>query len=167
MFIPLNIYFKRLTDALENVVAPEIESDHVRGQVFAVVELIRQIIDRIEYKQDLINQEIELGRNTIGQIADALVDAGVDAPAEIAEFIQSFEEGKAGKGIPLRNKTDEMVCAAMEAFHRNMDKMNPEVAEKTDAAIRENMFKLIGRELGLMKPPMIEKISRSKREKKQ
>ena len=72
MFINLNVYFRRIIEALENVVAPEIESDHVRGQVFAIVDLIRQITDRVEYKPALIAKDIELGMDSIKRLTRQL-----------------------------------------------------------------------------------------------
>lgn len=163
MFISPGVYFKRLTDALENVVAPEIESDYVRGQVFAVVDLIRQLIDRIEYKQELITQEIQITSDSVKKMLEALEQAGCDVPDELRLFTTSLEGGSIGKGLALRNKTDEIFCKALELFHQNLDKMPPETAKEVDKAIRDNIMKVVGRDLGLMKPPMIEKISRSKR----
>lgn len=163
MFISPAVYFKRLTDALENVVAPEIESDYVRGQVFAIVDLIRQLVDRIEYKQELIAQEIQITSDSIKRMIKALTEANCAIPEEIKQFISSLEDGSAGKSLAVRNKTDEMFCKALELFHGNLGKIPPETAKEVDKAIRDNILKVVGRDLGLLKPPMIEKISRSKR----
>lgn len=163
MFITLAIYFKRLTDALENVVAPEIESDYVRGQAFAIVDLIRQLIDRVEYKQELIVQEIQITSDSIKKMIEALKQVGCAIPDEIQQFMISLMDASSRKNLAMRNKTDEMFCKVFELFHQNLDKIPPETSKAVDKAIRDNIMKVIGRDLGLMKPPMIEKISRSKR----
>lgn len=160
MFISTNVYFRRIMDALENVIAPEVESDHVRGQVFAVVDLINQISDRVEYKHDHIEDDIKQGSKMIMQIAEALSEAGGQTPEEIEAFLKAFDEGSAGRGLALRKKVEETLCAAIDYFHENKNKMESNAAEKLDSDIRQHIFKNAGRDLGLMKPPMIEKISR-------
>jgi hypothetical protein len=47
---PLATIVERINRALENVVAPEVKSTIVRGQLFAVVELLNQLPGRFEYK---------------------------------------------------------------------------------------------------------------------
>ena len=99
MFVNTNVYFGRITDALEKVVAPEIESDEVRGQVFAVISLIQQVSGMIEYKHDLIEQEIKEGSDIVKNILRAVEGAGIEAPEEIGEFLEKLDEGKAGGGL--------------------------------------------------------------------
>ena len=61
MFMSVEAYLKRLTSALENTIAPELESDQTRGQVFAVIGLLDQLATRIEYKPGLLAEEIDAG----------------------------------------------------------------------------------------------------------
>jgi hypothetical protein len=163
MFISTDLYLKRIMHTLEQVVAPEIESDNVRGQVFAIIDLIKQFTDRIEYKQSLITQEIDIGHQLIKRILNTIEPAGCPAPEELRAFLKELDEGAAARNIPLRNRVDEMFCVALNLFHDNSNKLDAAAAKELDAAIREGIMKIAGRDLGLLKPPMIEKISRSKR----
>ena len=158
MFVNTNVYFGRITDALEKVVAPEIESDEVRGQVFAVISLIQQVSGMIEYKHDLIEQEIKEGSDIVKNILRAVEGAGIEAPEEIGEFLEKLDEGKAGGGLTLRNKVDEMLCMAIDCLRDNRGGI--EAYKEVDKMVRDYIYKIAGRDLGFMKPPMIEKISR-------
>ena len=72
MFINTEEYLRRITHTLEHVVAPLIESDFGRGQLLSAVFLLDQLTDRIDYKAELIQQEIETGCETIRKIVDAI-----------------------------------------------------------------------------------------------
>jgi len=163
MFISTDLYLKRLMNTLEQVIAPEIESDHVRGQVFAVIDLLKQLSDRVEYKQFIISQDIEIGRDLIQRILDAFEGAGCATPDDLRAYIGQMDNGAAGKGLALRTKVEEMLCAALNYFHDNINKLDGNAAKELDRVIREGITKIAGRDLTMMKPPMIEKISRSKR----
>lgn len=164
MFISTNLYLTRLNEALEKVIAPEVESDEVRGQVFAVISLIEQFMGRIEYKHDFIEQEIDSGVSVLKRVIEATGEAGLDMPAQIGEFLQKLDDGKAGAGLALCDKVDEMLCIAIDLLHGNRDKVNS--YKEVDKDIRDHIFRMAGRDMGLMKPPMIEKISRPEKLKK-
>jgi len=164
MFMSTNLYLSRLNEALENVIAPEVESDEARGQVFAVISLIEQFMGRIEYKHDFIEQEIGSGVNVLKRVIEAAGEAGLDTPAEIGEFLQKLDDGKAGSGLALCDKVDEMACMAIDFLHDNRQKVGS--YKEVDKMIRDHIFKMSGRDMGLMKPPMIEKISRPEKLKK-
>jgi len=163
MFMTTDLYLKRITQALEKVVAPEIESDHVRGQVYAVVNLIEQLAEKIEYKPDLIAQEIQMGCETIRQAVATVGKAAGETPAELQAFLQELDRSGPGQGLGFRNRVEEMLCQAIDFFYAQRGRMEPAAAAEVDGRIRDHITKLTTRDLGLMKPPNIEKISRSKR----
>ncbi|HUT56091.1 MAG TPA: hypothetical protein VM658_22055 [bacterium] len=154
-------YLRRLMQTLEKVVAPEIESDQVRGQLYAVVDLINQLSAKIEYKPGIIGQDIKDGREIMKTLLSAMESAGIETPAELSAFFSELES--AAPALPLKFKTEEMVCATLDHFHARKDKLGQAGAAALDKKIREYLLKITTRDLGLMKPPMLEKISRSKR----
>lgn len=165
MFISTELYFSRLIHTLEHVIAPEIESDRVRGQVFAVIDLIQQLADRIEYKHELVMQDIEMGSDMIRRIVRAVEEAEGDAPEELRAFLKKLDEGSAGSGLVLRQKVEEMLCLAIDFFHDDRSRMEPAAAGEVDSQIRDYIWKITGRDLGLMKPPLLDQISRPKKGK--
>jgi hypothetical protein len=60
-----------------------------------------------------------------------------------------------------------MVCLTLDHFHASKSQLGQAGATALDKKIRDYLLKVTTRDLGLMKPPMLEKISRSKRPEKE
>ena len=161
MFMSTDLYLKRITQALDKVVAPEIESDRVRGQVFAVINLIEQLAEKIEYKPALIQQEIEMGSETFRRVVQAVEKGVGDVPKDLQAFLQELD--RSGQGLGFRDRVEEMLCQAIDFFYAHRGRLEPAAALEVDGLIRGYITKITTRDLGLLKPPNIEKISRSKR----
>jgi len=166
MFVSTDVYLKRLTNTLEKLIAPEIEDDFARGQVFAVIDLINQLSGRIEYKRDMIEQDITGGVGMIKKILEAVKNGGGGEDTGLEEFVRSVESGEQAVGLPLRAATEEKVCEAIAYLHENKAKMDPAGYAAIDQELRDFITKTTIRDLGMSRPPLIEKISRSQREKK-
>jgi hypothetical protein len=152
-------YFKRLQLALDQVVAPEIEDDHVRGQLYAVSELLAQLAGKLEFKQELIAVEIAETDKTLRELTDGLRAAGVAIPPELIASdapVRKFD-------LDLLQGAEARLCAAMDLFHEHRNRLDPATAGRLDQALRQYLTKTATREMGLMKPPQLDKISRSKR----
>ncbi|RJP16111.1 MAG: hypothetical protein C4520_19035 [Candidatus Abyssobacteria bacterium SURF_5] len=160
---PFEIYVNRINDILEHVIAPEIESDYIRGQVFAVIELLSQLQGRIEHRHDFIVQDIESGRETIRMLISALSTAGVPVPADICGAAQplNFLEMT---GLQLRDERERIertLSKALDIVHeRRSEISDPEAIER---AALEQIQQGIFRDLMLFRPQRFERISRSKR----
>jgi len=161
MFMSTDLYLKRITQALDKVVAPEIESDRVRGQVFAVINLIEQLAEKIEYKPALIQQEIEMGSETFRRVVQAVEKGVGDVPKDLQAFLQELD--RSGQGLGFRDRVEEMLCQAIDFFYAHRGRLEPAAALEVDGLIRGYITKITTRDLGLLKPPNIEKTSRSKR----
>ena len=161
MFMTVEAYLKRLTAALENTIAPEIESDRTRGQVFAVINLLDQLAARIEYKPGLLAEEIDDGAALAREVAAA---AGGPSPA-LAAFFREAETQGAGRDLSALARADEMLSLAIEEFFAAGDRLNGADRAATDQRIRDHLARFATRDLGLTKPPNFEKVSRSKRGK--
>jgi hypothetical protein len=165
MYVSTDVYIKRINHTLEKVVAPEVESDHARGQVFAVINLLEQLASMIEYKRELFAQELMMGKQALDEIAGALSGAGVELPEDIQSFIAEFDS-KADADLAACGRMDKMISAGIELLRERKDKMDGENADRVDKKVRGYITKLATRDLGLLKPPAIDKISRPEKYKK-
>lgn len=161
MWMSTDAYLRRLMQTLEKVVAPEIESDQVRGQLYAVVDLINQLSSKIEYKPGIVGQDVKDGGEIMKTLLDAMQSAGIPTPPELSAFLSELES--AAPALPLKFKTEEMVCSALDHFHAHKHELGQAGTAALDQKIRDYLLKVTTRDIGLMKPPMLEKISRSKR----
>ena len=84
MDTPFPSIVDRLNHTLENVIAPEIDSPIVRGQLFAVVEILNQIQGRFDYRHDFMIQDIQVGGQMLATVIEALNKAGVAVPEAIS-----------------------------------------------------------------------------------
>jgi len=163
MFMATDAYLKRLTHALEFIIAPEIESDAARGQVFAVIDLLNQLMGRIEYKPDLIASDVAANSEMIKRIVQGLEGAAAAVPEEISAFLKEVESVPGPKNLGQRARSEEILCRAIVLLHEHRQKLGAASGQELDRALREHILKVATRDLGLMKPPLLEKISRSKR----
>jgi len=165
MFMTIDMYLKRLTHALEKVIAPEIENDQVRGQVFAVINLLDQLGTRIEYKPGLIKEDIESNRLTANEIIKRMNESGVKPPPDLNTLLSDLEKSESFD-LKRRAFSEEALSMAIEFFFRERSGMDPTTVSAIDKLVRGHLTKISTRDLGLTKPPNFDKISRSKREEK-
>jgi len=163
MWMKPEAYLRRLQTTLEQVVAPEIEDDAVRGQLYAVVDLLNQLGGKIEYKRDLIAVEVAAGRAMLERVLAEMERAGADSPAELSAFVRELGAGTRPVELKLQREVEEKLCRAIDHFHAHKDKLGPELALRLDRELRDYMLKAATREMGQVKPPQLERISRSKR----
>lgn len=159
MDIPLTCIVERINHTLENVVAPEIESPIIRGQLFAVVELLNQLQGRFEARHDFLVQDIQAGRGMLATIHAALKEAGFEQPTEI---------GMAETGAPLlgmsgdrlreeKTRVESAVSAALDLL--NTHRADVADADKVEKAVLEQIGAGILRDLGLFRRQRFDKIS--------
>ena len=91
MFMSTDVYLKRIMHTLEQVVAPEVEDDYARGQVYAAIDLLHQLMDKVNYKNELIRQEIEMGSEAIRQVVRAM-EAVADPPDDLKTFLLELDQ---------------------------------------------------------------------------
>jgi hypothetical protein len=167
MWMKPEAYLKRLQNTLEQVVAPEIEDDAVRGQLYAVVDLLNQLGGKIEYKRDLIAAEINAGQTMLSRLLGEMERAGVASPEALSGFAAELSRGERPFGLNLQQEIEENLCRALDHFHASKNKLGPELTARLDRELRDYMLKTATREMGQLKPPQLERISRSKRPPRQ
>lgn len=162
MFISPQDYLKRITYALEHMVAPQIDSDQARGQLLAAVFLLDQFSDRVEYKQALIKQEIESDCETIRKIVSVCEAKANEVPQDIVVFMEKIEKGAPQPDIKFRDQCDKMLSLAIEYFWACCDKLDAEQVHEAKGLIIKQIMKIGGRNLGLFKPSTSGKLIQTK-----
>lgn len=162
MFMSTEVYLKRIFYTLEHVIAPEVESDFARGQVFAVISLLEQLGSQIEYKRDIIEKDMKTGAGILREVVSALKDAGAEPPSELAKYMDGLESG-GPVSLAARDRLEEMISLAIDFFHEKGSKLESQKASEVDGLVRDFITKTATRDLGLLKPPRIDQISRPKK----
>lgn len=113
--MPLASIVERINLTLESVVAPEIASPIVRGQLFAVVELLNQLPGRFDYRHDFLAEDIVRCREILAYLAEPLAAAGVAAPEEASAAARPVGLGGMS-GDQLREERDRVQTAVSNAL---------------------------------------------------
>jgi hypothetical protein len=158
MFTSTQEYLQRITHSLEHVIAPQIESDYLRGQLLAAVFLLDQLTDRVDYKADLLAQEIEGSCETIRGIVEALDEREGEVPADLRAFASEIDQGGRGADLAFRSRCDQMLCSAIDSFFASRDNFDPASAHAVDGLILGHLAQIAGRDLGMYKPSTSEKL---------
>ena len=158
MFTSTQDYLQRITHSLEHVIAPRIESDYLRGQLLAAVFLLDQLADRVDYKVDLLAQEIEGSCETIRRIVEALDERGGEVPGDLRAFASEIDQGDRGTDLDFRSRCDQTLCSAIDSFFANRDKFDLASAHTMDGLILGHLAQIAARDLGMYKPSTSEKL---------
>ncbi len=162
MFLSTEEYLHRITHALEHVVAPLIESDYARGQLLAAVFLLDQLTDRIEYKADRVEQEIEATCDTIRKIVDALKERAGEVPGDLRAFVEEAGREGAARDLTFRGRCEEMLCSAIDSFYANRKRFDPDSAHDLEGLILGHLTRIASWDLGMFKPSTSQKLLQSK-----
>ncbi len=157
--MPLASIVERINHALENVIAPEIESKIVRGQLFAVVELLNQLPGKYEYRHDLMVQDIQVGKQMLVTLIEALEKAGVETPESISTATREVDL-LGMSGDPLReerSRVETAVSGALDLLDANRSGI-PE-AEKVEKTVLGQLGQNILRDMMLFRRQRFDKIS--------
>ena len=159
METPLTSIVERINRALEFVVAPEVTSPIVRGQLLAVVELLNQLQGRFGYRHDFLVQDIDRAREILAVLVDALAVAGVEIPPEIASAPRSVELlGATEERLRAeRAAAESAVSAALDLLDAHRDAIAD--AGRVEAVVLDRLQPGIQRDLMLFRPPRFDKIS--------
>lgn len=160
MDTPLQRIVERISHTLENVIAPEIASTIVRGQLFAVVEILNQIQERFDYRHDLMFQDIRVGRQMLDTLTAALEAAGVETPEGISAAARESEPAAGASGGELREARTRVEAAVSEALDC-LDAHRARIpgAETVEKTLVGQLGQTILRDMMLFRPQRFDKIS--------
>lgn len=164
MFVSINDYLARIYNTLENVVAPEVESDFVRSQLFAAVALIGSLSKKIEYKKDLILDEINAGMEIIKAISDVLKESGIDIPENTMAFLDEFRENGLAADIKNIDRVNEQFRIALDFLYDRKSEISAEMYVHIDNKVRAYIHDISLRDVGFMPHVSFDKILRAGKE---
>jgi hypothetical protein len=155
----LTTIVERINQTLEDVIAPEIESVIVRGQLFAVVELLNQLQGKYEYRHDLMVQDIQVGRQMLATLIEAFEKAGIETPEVISTATREVDLlGVSGDQLrEVRTGVEAAVSAALDLLDANRSEISE--AEKVEKAVLGRLGQNILRDMMLFRRQRFDKIS--------
>ncbi len=156
---PLATIVERINQTLENVIDPEIESAIVRGQLFAVVELLNQLQGKYEYRHDLMVQDIRVGRQMLATLIEAFEKAGVETPEAISAATREVNLlGMSGDQLrEVRSTVEEAVSAVLDLLNANRSRIDQAVL--VEKAVLGQLGQNILRDMMLFRRQRFDKIS--------
>ena len=151
MTIPVETLIDGLVRTLTEAVLPDVTSRFARGQLFAVVDVLRNLRDRLEVKAALHEAEAVSAAAALERVATAL---GADAAAgRVATALAAAPAAPpAARAAALR----AALVTALEAI----DALPADVAAPARAAIAEHLAAQTMRELAVLKPSLLSEISK-------
>ena len=145
--IPLEALIDGLVRTLMESVLPDVRSRFARGQLYAVIDVLRNLRDRIEPKAALLAAEAESATAALERVA-ALVDAQplADAVAAAAR-------------APLDARVVALRAALVDALAR-IDALPDERAREARAVLNGHLAAQAMRDLVVVKPSLLSEISK-------
>ena len=148
MRIPLERLIDGVVETLRTAVAPAVGSRYARGQLFAAVDVLANLRDRIEEKAALLDAEAASAEAAVAAAADALRAAGLAPPPAVAPA----DDGPAGRAVAAR-------AALVQAIER-LASAPPDVAAPALAAIGGHLAGQALRDLQTFKVSLLNEISK-------
>ena len=151
MTIPVETLIDGLARTLTDAVLPDVTSRFARGQLFAVVDVLRNLRDRLEVKAALHEAEAASAAVALERAAAAL---GADAAARrVATALAAAPAAPpAARAAALR----AALVTALEAI----DVLPEERAAPARAAIAEHLAAQTMRDVAVVKPSLLGEISK-------
>ena len=145
--IPLETLLDGLERTLTASVLPDVGSRFARGQLYAVVDVLRNLRDRIEPKAELLAAEAESAAVALERAA-AVLDA------------QPLREAlAAAAGVPLATRVVALRAALVDALGR-IDALPDDRAREARAAVNAHLAAQAMRDLAVVKPSLLSEISK-------
>ena len=151
MTIPVETLIDGLARTLTDTVLPDVTSRFARGQLFAVVDVLRNLRDRLEVKAALHETEAASAAAALERAAAAL---GREAAA--ARIAGALAAAPAGPPAERTAALRAALVAALEAI----DVLPEELAAPARAAIAEHLAAQTMRDLAVLKPSLLGEISK-------
>lgn len=156
---PIDTILGRINDTLENRIAPELVSPVLRGQVIAVVELLNQLAGKVEYRRDLLTEDIERARETIAMLLDVFDAARIAVPDELRAAAAPFDPATAigGELLEARRRARASISTALELLDANRARVAD--ADAVESRVLDRLQQGVMRDILLFRPQRFDKIS--------
>jgi len=153
MLIPIERLVDGLVQTLLEQVLPDVGSRYARGQLYAVVDVLRNLRDRIDERPALLDAEAASAETALVDAASALrAGAGGDAAARVEAALA------AAPASPLAERLAALRGAVVLAMHA-VDALPPEAADPARTVLATHLGSQALREVALLKPSLLAEIS--------
>lgn len=147
--LPLDRLLDGVLQTLRAVVAPAIEDRYARGQLFAVLDVLNNLRDRIAIRPELLAAEADSATEAL----DAAVMALGSVPPPLAAALAAVPaEPLAERVVALR--------AALVAAFTVLPTLPDAVAAPAHAALAAHLGGQAMRDVSVLKPSLLEEISK-------
>ena len=140
--------------SLHDQVLPHLESRTARGQLWAAIDVLRNLGGRIEPAVAALEEEARSAANSLGTLALQLRDAGEAASA--AGIERQLAEAPAE---PANARSEALRAALVDAFARR-DALPVERADALRPILGGHLAAQAVRDLSRLQPSLLEEISR-------
>lgn len=154
MYIPVEILLDGVVDTLLARVLPHVQDRPARGQLYAAVDVLRNLRDRVEPKRALLEAEATSAGTALALAIERLREADAnDAADRIALQLSS------ALSCPIEERVGALRTVLAAALAVLADVPEP-AAEPARAALGAHLAAQAFREVSVLKPSMLAEISR-------
>ena len=151
MLIPLERLIDGCMQTLREEVLPEVGSRAVRGRVWAVLDVLNNLRDRIEEKRAPAEIEAQSAEEALRRLAAAFREGG--SPEAAAGLERALAAAPAGPPAARAAALRELLAGAIAARERGLGEAERE-------ALRAHLGAQAVRDLALLKPSLLAEISK-------
>jgi hypothetical protein len=153
MLIPIERLFDGVIETLRESVLPDVESRYARGQLFAAVDVLQNMRDRVEEKAVIAQAEVASIENALGQLAPKLEEAGeAKLASRVSQLMQQDAEA------PPAERVNGLRDGFVSLFGQ-IAALPPELAESARAILGQHLAGQVVREALVLKPSLLREIS--------
>ncbi len=135
---------------------PELSSRFARGQLYAVLDVLRNLRDLVEEKASILLGEADAAAAAMSRAVAALREGGDAARAAAAEIEAAAAAAPTAPPAARRTALNEVFVTALE----RTDALDEPAAQAARGALGGHLAAQAVREVMLRKPSMLEEISR-------
>jgi len=147
--VPVEALIDGVVRTLTEAVLPDVGTRFARGQLYAAVDVLRNLRDRVELKTALSEAEAASAAAALERVVTTLP---ADAAGRLAQALGSVPVPPAERAAALR----AALVAALEAI----DALPPHAGQAARAAIAEHLAGQTLRDLMVLKPSLLSEISK-------
>ena len=154
MLIPVQTLIGGVIHTLKTEVLSAVQPGFARGQLFAALDVLQNLQDRVEEKAELHTAEADSAQAALAKVATVLRDAGAtDALAQV-------EAPTSGAPAAPPHARSAAVRAALVQTLDALEGLPTETADAARAAIGEHLAVQAMRDVAILKPSMLNEISK-------
>ena len=143
-----------VVQTLLDAVLPDVRTRFARGQLYAAIDVLRNLRDRVELRASLLSDEADSAAAALARVETALRASGAAADAARVEQLRAA----APPAPPLARAV--ALRAALVATVPLLDALPPSTGEAARTALGEHFAAQAMRDLAVLKPSLLTEISK-------